>query len=402
MFPYRAGGDGAQDEPYAGSLDAVEPQTLTGDGLEKSSTRRWSNRSVALVILSIMVTMAAIGFTFAWYTTESRRQRDRMGALSAASSPDAIVPVAPGRLAALGYLPAGTNAIAGIHIAELMTQVSTEPLLQLLRSNREGFGIDRLEQSTGLRLEDLDHVVLGLKMQEGGVDLPQIVLIAQTRRPYDRKRVLARLNAKGPIELPDKKVYKFTPEQAQLGGVLWCASDQTLVFGLQSKDLVGLPATPIPDLSRFPAQVRKGLVDPDMAEGTQAWVVGASTHWEDLLVPLQLLGLANADRQLFSQVRAFNGRLHCSGSVLCQVDCKCVDIAGAEKLDKYLAAKGLDARHLHKLAANEPRAAGLLQELAQSLVRTPNGADVLVRFAVRTETIRRALAHAAELGRTVD
>src|SRR5207247_2243454 len=84
------------------------------------------------------------------------------------------------------------DALAGTHVAELMAQPETASILRLLRADRANIGIYRLEELTGLRLEDLDHVVLGLKMQEAG--LP--VLAVRTQQPYDEQRVRAALKAK--------------------------------------------------------------------------------------------------------------------------------------------------------------------------------------------------------------
>src|SRR5205823_9810536 len=73
LFPYR-GGEG-QDYGQRGDSGPREP--VYGEDDENPYPRRWSNRSVALIILSVMGTMAALGFALAWFTTENRRLRDR-------------------------------------------------------------------------------------------------------------------------------------------------------------------------------------------------------------------------------------------------------------------------------------------------------------------------------------
>ena len=396
MFLYRAGSDGAPDQYEVRPLDTIEQAAAGSEHLEHPPAKRWSNRSVGLVILSIMVAMAALGLAYALYTKEVRRQRDHLGALSAETSPQNIVQK-PENLAALGYLPAETDAIAGIHVAALMAQPSMQPVLQLLRSNRAEFGIARLEQLTGLKLEDLDEVVLSLKMQEDVI--PQIILIARTRRPYDPEAVRAKLKAKRAIELQGKRVYRFTPEQLQLVGALWCADERTLVFGLHPNDLIDLPTAPIVDVERFPEQIRKYLTR--LGPGSQAWVVGAPSQWEKLLGLLHLLGLGEADRRIFSQVRAFCCVMSCWDKVGGDFTIQCIDRAGAEAFDKYLDSKGLDPSHLRSMAAKEPRAAALLQELADSLVRTHPGENVRMQFSISTVSIRQALARAAGLERAV-
>jgi hypothetical protein len=387
VFPYHGGErtTPAQEDVY--SSDPGSEGNGFGEG-ESQPFRHRPNRSVALIILTVMGAMAVIGFAFAWFTTDSRRQRDRLGDTSAEISSQSIS-VAPAKLAALGYLPEGTNAIAALHFAELMAQPETRAILQQMRADRANFGIFRLEQATGLPLEDIDHVVLGLRMQ--AADLPHIFLIVQTRLPYDEQAVRATLNAKRAIQFPDKTVYRIASEQIQPGGVLWCAGPRTLVFGLQPKDLAGLPKNPITGIERFPAQLQKCLVDRQMAEGTQAWVAGTAPDWDELLGFLQLFGLAEADRVTLNQVRMFCGRIHCGAMITGQLRTECGDEHGAEAVDEYLTAKGLSTRHVQTMAAKSLQAGALLQELAQSLRRERNGAEVRVQLEASTSSIRQAL-----------
>jgi len=352
---------------------------------------------VALVILSGMATMAVIGFAFAWFTTETRRQRDHATEI-AVSPPLEIVSVAPCKLTALGYLPAGTNAIAAIHIAELMDRNETASILQLMRADRVNFGINRLEQMTGLTLEELDHVVLGLKMEDDVFG--RLFLIVQTRRPYEPTKVRAALNAGRPINLPNKTVYHITPGQVELGGALWCAGARTLVFALQPKDLDLLPEEPAAGIDRFPMQIQKLLST--MEEGTQSWVTGSSTNWDAVLFLLQWFGLSNGDRQTLMEVHAFRGRLRCDREILGQIEVVCNNEAGAEAVDGYLAGKGLETGRLQKMAEEWPRAAALLGELAQSLVREQNRERLQVQAKVSLESVRQSLSHRSLGARAVN
>src|SRR5438445_8779246 len=83
LFPYR-GGHGIQAGDDAQLLDPADMEPF-GEGSGNQPSRSWSNRAVAFVIVGIMLVMATIGFTFAWFTTESRRQRDRVGETSETS-----------------------------------------------------------------------------------------------------------------------------------------------------------------------------------------------------------------------------------------------------------------------------------------------------------------------------
>jgi hypothetical protein len=426
FFPYR-GGQGIQPRDHTPLADAAETTDVFEKRSRNRSSRPWSNRAVALAIVSVMLVMAAIGFTFAWFTTETRRQRDRSGEISEAAS-SRVVSVAPAKLRALGFLPDGTDAIAAIHVAELMSRPETAAILQLMRADRTNFGIERLEQVTGLRLEDLDHVVVGLKMQEA--DLPHLYLVVQTRFPYDQRAIREKLDAKRRITAGDKFVYRIALEQMQPGGVLWCADDWTLVFGLQQKDLADLPTKPISGVNRFSPQIQKYFAPgtypetkliplpgqgPILDKGTQLWVVGASTRWDDILGFLQLFGLADADRRALGQVRAFCGQVRCFGNVAiksqdgnanalvdARMEAQCADARTASEFEKYLGSKGVDAKHFETMARQQPQAASLLRECAQFFHRERNGDQVFVSLKVTIPSIRQALGHGALGGRTVE
>jgi hypothetical protein len=386
--------------PYPGALEGALPpdySAASNSGFESPSRRPWSNGAVALIILSSMATMALIGFAFAWFTTEMRRQRDHSTDPAAQSSSE-VVSVAPSRLAGLGYLPAGTDAIAAIHVAELMDRPEIASLLQRIRGDGANFGINRLEQMTGLTLEELDHVVLGLKIEDD--ILGRIFLIVHTRRPYDTMKVRTALNAGRPVKFPNKTVYHIRPEQTELGGTLWCASARTLVFALQPKDLDSLPEEPITGIDRFPMQIQWLLST--MEEGTQTWVVGSASDWDAVLTLLQWFGLTSGDRQTLAQVRAFRGGLRCDKEILGQIEIVCNDEAGAEAADKNLAARGLDAGYLHKMAEEQPRTAALLGELAQSLVRERNGERVHANAKISLESVRQFLSRRSAGARAVN
>src|SRR5262249_11672628 len=101
LFPYRGGEEVTQAPDNAYVLDPADTMDRFSGSSSTRPPRSWSNRAVALVIVSIMIAMAALGLTFALFTTESRRQRDRLGETSEAAS-SRVVSVAPATLPALG------------------------------------------------------------------------------------------------------------------------------------------------------------------------------------------------------------------------------------------------------------------------------------------------------------
>ena len=392
LFPYGAGERGTQNPEYAGGLDPAGVNGAFGERGDAALVRPWSNRSVGLIILSIMLMMAAIGLAFAWYTTDTRRQRDNLGETSTPTLAAGLA-VEPAKLAALGYLPDAVDAVAGIHFAELMAQPQVRALLFRL------FDDDRLQELTGLRLRDLDHVVLGLKWGEN--PLPHIWLVAQTGVRYDAKRISDALHANRPSKIAGKTAYHVRPEQSPLDGGLWFADEHTIVFSLDAttlQDLADLPTQPMQGVERFSAPIRDCLRE-RMRPGTQAWAVGTANHWGgllDVLESLHIFGMMPVDKQALSLVRAFSGQMTCgNGKLDGRVEIQCENAASAAKLARYLVYKGLERRQLEESAKQWPEAAPLLHELAHSLQRKPEKDAVMVQLEASLENILQALEQPA-------
>src|SRR4051794_28428127 len=68
----------------------------------RSAAPRRSNRTVAVTVLGIMGTMAAIGLAFALWTVKDRRKHDRPNAPEASTARTNLPPT---QLPAVGYLP---------------------------------------------------------------------------------------------------------------------------------------------------------------------------------------------------------------------------------------------------------------------------------------------------------
>jgi hypothetical protein len=368
------------------NLDPVGAEDAFGERGDESLRHPWSNRSVALFILSIMGVMAAIGLAFAWYTTESRRHRDHLGD-SAGPTLAPNIATAPAQLAALGYLPPGMDVIAGVHIAELMAQPKNQAILLRLFDDR------RLHELCGLRLGDLDHVAFGLKMEEN--DLLHLLLIIRTLRPYSAGKVGRALHVSGRIKDSDKIAYYISPEQFPLGAVLWFADERTLVLSLSPNDLGDAPAQPNPRVDRFSAYIHECL-HRRMGEGTQAWVAGTASHWESLFELIGFLGLMPFDKSVLSPVRAFWGRLDCTRNWIDgQLEIQCADAASAQKLDEQLFRRVLDPQHLQEIAEKWPQAAALLKDLAKSPKPTQAEDGLRVELRASHQSVLEALAQPA-------
>jgi hypothetical protein len=297
---------------------------------------------VARVVLGVMGVMAAIGLTFAWYTTEARRKRDHPDPAANPGSPR-VIAIAPAKLPALGYLPSDTNIVVGVHVAELMGNAASRGFLAQLRSGPAGAAINSVEQWTGLKREDLDHAILGLKIDDR--ILPRATLVVQTRQPYEAAKVREALKAGRRTERGKRTLYRFALHQPALDGVLWCAGERTLVVSLLPEDLDEVPLTPLPDVTRFAPPVRKLLTE--MGEGTQAWIVGRVNDLQKVLDPqplpgipqFSLPGLPKQDREVLAKVRTLGAWLQWDSEVAGRVAIECTDPAAAQALTDYLEKK---------------------------------------------------------------
>jgi hypothetical protein len=394
LFPYRTGERGRETDEgiETHGLPLIRPQP---DGLaEPSSPERRTNWSVAVVILALMASMAVIGLLFAWRTTEDRRKRDN-AEQAANAELTRVISIAPAKLAALGYLPADTNVLAGLHFAELMGHAAILDFLVQARPESTLGSIHSVEQWSGIPLSDIDHAVLGLSVEERLI--PRIVMVVQTRQPYDAEKVRSTLKAERRTERGKRTLYRFNLNQTAIEAVLWFAGERTLVLALIPEDLDNVPLTPDPGIERFSFELQKLLTE-QLQEGTPAWIVGHAGDWTRVLSPQPLPGmpkitlvqLAKKEREILSGLRTFGSWLQVDAEVVWHLAVEGKDEAAARKLADYLARNGLNAEEPLQLFGQQPRAERLAQELSKSL--THRQVANWVRFQAKStvEAIRQA------------
>jgi hypothetical protein len=222
------------------------------------------------VILSVMALMAATGLFFALATTGFRRANDHRG------TKETFTP--PAQLAGLGYLPKDVSLIAGFDVAQWCSATDRRTMLERLQVPAAQINLNNLGRTTGLMVEEIDHVVLGVHADAKA--LPQVTLVVQTRQPYDLNHVLMALSAE-PASVKDRKgVYGFKQSLILQPG-FWCADDHTLIFTLNVKDLEAVPQGPIPGAIRFSEPIRTRLEN-DLEQDALIWVVGYATNWGEI------------------------------------------------------------------------------------------------------------------------
>jgi hypothetical protein len=191
--------------------------------------RRRQNYAIAVFVLGNMACVALMAIPFALATKEARRENDPKG-LPPEPKAAAVQPtVLP--WAVLGYLPEDCNVMAGIQVADLQQQPIGakllardgnvgEPLPQLL-----GLLLGPVELYTGLKVEDVDHLVLGTRLDD---TLPVLTIVARTKKSYDAAGVAKAQAPVVPVKHLGRELYQFKPKLGS--GMLFEADAQTLII----------------------------------------------------------------------------------------------------------------------------------------------------------------------------
>jgi hypothetical protein len=197
--------------------------------------------------------------------------------------------VAPGELAGIGYMPRATGILAGVQVEELLASAAGQELRSKpLKIGNGHFQLDTIKDWTGLAIEEIEHLVLGVVVRDGAdAELtPPTHLVVRTRKPYDQSRVRVALKASRAREdrAPDgSKRTLYTASVRGLPMQLWLADDRTIVVGLFSNfELV--PGKPHEGLRQLPTELRE-VIEKRLPTGTPAWIAGHSANWKKTWLP---------------------------------------------------------------------------------------------------------------------
>jgi hypothetical protein len=391
-FPYRGPtveGNGTSPAPAAAPPPTENAVDRLGERL-----RGASKRSVALTVLTVMAVMAVGGLALALATQHFRRANDRL------PPPEEGVPrvrvVAPAELAGLGYLPPDTDVVAAVHVAEALQDPAGREFLKRFRPeegvrDQPGQGpplAGDLEHWTGLALDDLDHVVVGLKLAGGAVP-PRLILVAHTRRRYDAGKVVEVLRATR-LQHAGRDLYRFPLERLSLHPVLWFAGERTLVVALTPEQLAEVPDKPRPGTDQLVEPLRE-LLKTRLGPGVQAWAMGHADDWERTAATLALALLVRKqdDRRVLEGVRTFGLALRFGDGLTLTGSCHCADAAAARALEERLAPpEGSDVKRFTLL--DERQAGPAARELARSLKVVREGAWVTLQGRASSESVGAA------------
>jgi hypothetical protein len=263
--------------------------------------------------------MAVIGLVWALRTVPDRRQRDRKAPIS--------------------YLPADVDVVAAVHVTRTLEDPTGREFLRQFGLGPDAAGgmID-LTRWTGLRWEDIEEFVVGLKVQDRL--FPRLVLVVQTRDPYNAEQVRAVLKANREVERGERTFHRFSLENPPFELDLWCPSETILVVGFAPDDLAGVPLAPQPGVEHLPAWLQSLLRD-QMGANSQAWVMGHSDNWGKTLGSLPFLRIPRQNLDTASQVQTLAFWLRFENAIYVRAACRCKDAAAAQALEEYVLKNGL-------------------------------------------------------------
>lgn len=203
--------------------------------------------------------------------------------------------VPPIEMPGLRYLPAGTDSVIAVQFQPLLAALP-EGQVRDRQALFNWIGLPKdivttLDRVLPIGLDNVDQLVLGLKLKDGGL-LKQIVVVAHTREAFSIDEIAKRLKAKEHQE-GERTIYETTgTAKFPLDLHLWAPNDRVLVIALESRDI-----EPAREGVEHLAPRLREVARNQLAADTYFWAVFDSERWE--LLGLFLLSLSAEQRKAF-------------------------------------------------------------------------------------------------------
>jgi len=316
-FAYRAAGQGG-DEGAAWERAAAEMPLPDGAGGPPAPGR--SNRWLALVIVGAMAAIAAGALGFALMTRPVRRSHD----------------LAEGT--ALAFLPRDANLVASVQVGEVLREPAGKELVNVFQLGPRESEPEPLEKWTGLKLEDMEAAVFGLRLSGGS---SRTVLILQTRRPYNAEQVRSTLKAGKPLARGQRLYYHISAEGLPFQ-VLWCPASNVIFLGMAAEDLDAVPDTLAQGTDALPPSLKE-MVDDQLIKEGQAWLAGRADNWSKIgMLAWPRWRLSRKDREALAQAQMVGIAVRFDTDMSVKVVLDCADAGAARRLEASVKRLGKD------------------------------------------------------------
>jgi hypothetical protein len=343
--------------------------------------RPWSRLSGLFGLFILLQLVALLGFMM----YNARRERP------VEAGPSAVQTVPPAELAALGYLPNDVDAIIGVHFAEARDNAIGKELLGRFQTGPDELGIQSVAEWTGVKVEDIDHAVLGLKLDDL---LMGFALVVRTRTPVDQEKVRENLKTRAKQELDGHTVYPYSLDLKvpalqkagfnKLSAYIWFADDRTLVV---AKDFKPIPLKPHVGCEHLSHADLRTVLKERMGRSAQVWLAGHVETWEELQALANFAKNPELEEQLatLSKTRTLGIWLTCADDLTLGAAFNCTDEASAKTLQTKLTPKKPGEAMPLGLRAD---ASPLSKALIESLKTTQDGTWVQLQARASADAVR--------------
>ncbi len=335
-----------------------------GDGPVATAPAR-SNRSIALGVLGLMGLMAAGGLALALLTVKDRRAHDTGLQGRSRKRPQQVdIPggepvraVAPLEMDGLRYLPPDTDLIAAAHVARVLREPAGRKLLRSRPAGLKGSveeQLNRVVGMTGLRLWDVDHVVIGARV--AGRLFPRLQVVVRTRAAYSADEVRSRLKAEESKDREARRrgLYVFRKELAPgyNEGLVSCPDDRTLVLAWSAEPRE-VPAGPHKDATHLATEMT-GIVAERAKPWGPVWAAGHVARWAEAIGAVRgRLGEPGRDLDALLKVAAFAVWLDLEGRSTLHAAVRCESATAAAAVEKVVAGRIEDRKGLKVVRSEE-------------------------------------------------
>jgi hypothetical protein len=341
-------------EPVAAARWPIDPALATaikaGEApVQPRADFRPANRKTGLIVLGIMISMAVAGLSYALWTKKTRRDRDP-------KTVDKLEPITarrPMELAGLAYLPKDCQLIAGLHIAEMLNDKAGQALLAEPRPMLLDWSVKQIARTTGLKLGDLDHVVLATAFD---ANFPQLVMIVKTRPKISLEKIADARPIHSKLH-EEKPLYEFSLEPAG-AALVWCIDEHTLTYVIRLADpqathLQGLSATPRKLDEAVPANLAKTMNE-RLPAHPYAWAVGRLDQLGPVKDFLPLALGAKADPGPIKELQTFAVGLEPVEGLTLKGEFRFPSAKAATTFKTFLEAAKIDGAKSQKVEATPP------------------------------------------------
>jgi hypothetical protein len=251
------------------------------------------------------------------------------------------------RLEGLRYLPTDTNMILGVHVGELLQDKNSREFLDGLKLATLHFNAERLENWTGLKRDEIEYVVVGLKIEDQ--IMPRTTIIVRSLMPIDPERLREKLKGVPPADGAPGR-FRFRVAGTALDAEAKCIpEDRILILGLTRGDLDAVPAQPHAGLSALSPHLGT-LLGERADKRARAWVVGQVSDWDRTPAAWWLGKRPEKERATLKKVRGFASWLTFEdANVLVRAEFESEDAQGATDLAAYLEAIRPEDRPIFKV-----------------------------------------------------